>query len=308
MKVMILNQYGTPEMLQLADLPVPQPSSEEVLIQVHAVSVNPVDFKWRKNGPFKNFPVVLGWDISGTVWALGEGVTDFQVGDEVFGMLRFPGEGRAYAQYATAPVGDIALKPRKLSFAEAAATTLAALTAHQVLEKMNLRAGQTVLIHAAAGGVGHFAVQLAKARGARVIGTASSRNREFVLGLGVDEFVNYHEKLFEEQVSSVDAVLDGIGGENQIRSLEVLKPGGTLVSIVGPPPATALERAAQRGIGATNILVYPSREQLELLSKLVESGQLRPHISQTFPLERVADAHRALETGRTVGKIVLEVG
>jgi NADPH:quinone reductase-like Zn-dependent oxidoreductase len=307
MKAMILNAYGGPEVLQLADLPVPQPSSGEVLIRVQAVSVNPVDFKRRKNWQHGPFPVILGWDVSGTVTALGEGVTQFKLGDEVFGMIRFPGEGRAYAEYATAPESDIALKPSSLSFVEAAAITLAPLTAHQALEKMNLQAGQTLLIHAAAGGVGHFAVQLAKARGARVIGTASSQNRDFVLGLGADEFVDYHEKPFEHQVSSVDAVLDGISGENQTRSLEVLKPGGTLVSIVGPPPTTAMERAAQRGIQATNILVYPSREQLEFLSSLVESGQLKPHISQTFPLERVADAHRTLETGRTVGKIVLEV-
>ncbi len=306
MKAMTLHQYGDFDVFQLEQIEVPRPSSGEVLVKVQAVSINPVDYKWRKGGPFKDFPVILGWDISGTVTTLGPGVTEFKLGDVVFGMVRFPAEGRAYAEYVTAPVTDIALKPSSLSFNDAAAMTLAALTAHQAFETMALSSGQTVLIHAAAGGVGHFAVQLAKARGAKVIGTASSQNRDFVLGLGADEFVDYHTQPFEEVVKDVDAVLDGIGKDNQSRSYAVLKSGGQLVSIVGPPPS--LQSFFEKNIQATNILVHPSREQLEHLSHLFESGQLKPHVSQTFPLEQVSDAHRAQETGRTVGKIVLEVG
>lgn len=311
MRAITLHQYGGPEVLTLEDLPVPTPSSREVLIRVHAVSINPVDFKRRRGWANQALPVILGWDVSGVVTALGESVTDFKLGDAVFGMIRFPLEGRAYAEYVTAPVTDIALKPSGLNHREAAAMTLAPLTAHQAFETMKLEAGQTVLIHSAAGGVGHFAVQLAKARGAKVVGTASSRNRDFVLGLGADHFVDYHAKPFEEQVlewtggQGVDAVLDGVGVDNQTRSYSTLKPGGALVSIVGPPPA--LEGFEDKNLRATNILVHPSREQLEFFSKLVQEGKLKPHVSQTFPLERVADAHRAQETGRTVGKIVLEV-
>jgi len=287
---MVLNQYGGPELLTLEDLPVPTPSSGEVLIQVHAVSVNPVDFKRRRGWANQPLPVILGWDVSGEITALGEGVTDFKLGDAVFGMIRFPLEGRAYAEYVTAPVTDIALKPSGLSHLEAAAMTLAPLTAHQAFDTLKLEVGQTVLIHAAAGGVGHFAVQLAKARGAKVIGTASSRNRDFVLGLSTDHFVDYHAQPFEEQVlewtggAGVDTVLDGVGGDNQSRSYSVLKPGGALVSIVGPPPP--LEGFEDKNLRATHILVHPSRTQLEFLSKLVQEGKLRPHVSQTFALER----------------------
>ena len=182
--------------------------------------------------------------------------------------------------------------------------TLAALTAHQAFEKMKLSRGQTLLIHAAAGGVGHYAVQLAKARGAHVIGTASSRNREFVLELGADEFVDYHERPFEEQVSNLDAVFDCVGGDTLPRSFAVLKKGGWLVSIAGQPPE---ELAAKHGVHADRILVHPSRADLELFGAEIAAGRLKSHISQSFPLEAVADAHRAQETGRTVGKIVLTV-
>ncbi len=304
MKAITIHQYGEPEVFTLENLPTPEPSSGEVLIKVHAVSINPVDYKWRKNGPFKSFPVVLGWDISGVIESLGADVTGFKVGDAVFGMVRFPQEGRAYAEYVTTPITDIALKPVSQSHAEAAAMTLAPLTAHQVFETINLEPDQTVLIHAAAGGVGHYAVQLAKARGAKVIATASGKNREFVLGLGADEFVDYTARPFEEQVSNIDAVFDCVGGETLPRSFGVVKPGGWLVSIVGQPSE---ELAKQHGIRIARVLVHPSRADLEHLAALVAAGQLKSHVGQTFPLERVADAHRAQETGRTVGKIVLSV-
>ncbi|PNY79529.1 NADP-dependent oxidoreductase [Deinococcus koreensis] len=305
MKAMIIEHYGDPDVLTPAELPTPEPAPGEVRLRVQAVSVNPVDFKWRRNGPFKTFPVVLGWDVCGVVDALGAGVTDFRVGDAVYGMVRFPQEGRAYAQFVTAPVGDVAHKPATLSPREAAALTLAPLTAHQAFERMDLRRGQTVLIHAAAGGVGHLAVQLAKVRGARVIATASGRNLDFVRSLGADEIVDYRARPFEEQVRGVDAVLDTVGGDTLPRSFGVLRRGGTLISIAGQPSA---EEAERWGVRAERILVYPSRAHLELLGKLVEAGRLRPHVSQTYPLEEVAEAHRALETGRTVGKIVLDVG
>lgn len=305
MRAMIIHQYGDPDVFQFEDLPVPQAAGGEVLVQVRAVSINPVDYKRRRGWANQPLPVILGWDVAGVVEALGEGVTDFQVGDEVYGMIRFPAEGRTYAEYVTAPVTDIALKAAGLTFNQAAAMTLAPLTAQQGFDKMNLQSGQTILIHAAAGGVGHYAVQLAKARGAHVIATGSARNREFILGLGADQFVDYQERPFEQQVSNVDAVLDTVGGDTLPRSFEVVRPGGWLVTIAGQPDEA---QAQERGIQATRMLVHPSRADLDHFSQLVGARQLRSHVSQTFPLDRVADAHRAQETGRTVGKIVLEVG
>ncbi len=307
MKAMTLRQYGGPEVLQLEHLPVPQPLPGEVRVKVHAVGINPVDTKRRQKGPYTDFPVVLGWDISGVIDALGTGLNDFQIGDSVFGMIRFPNEGRAYAEYVTAPANELALKPVSLSHVEAAATTLAPLTALQVLEHLNLQARQTILIHAGAGGVGHFAVQLAHARGARVIATASPHNRDFVLGLGADEVVDYRAHPFETQVSAVDAVFDTVGGETFTRSFNVVKPGGWVVGIVTRMTDELRAQARQAGINADWVWVVPSRAQLKQISALVAAGQLKPHVSQTFALERVPDAHRAQETSRTVGKIVLTV-
>lgn len=311
MKAMTLRQYGDPDVLQLEDLPVPEATAGEVRIRVQAVSINPVDYKRRQNwAANQNFPVVLGWDVAGVIDQLGEQVTGFKLGDAVYGMIRFPAEGRAYAEYVTAPVGDIALKPATLSFAEAAAMTLAPLTAQQAFDTMQLSAGQTILIHAAAGGVGHYAVQLARARGAHVIASGSAKNRDFILGLGADEFIDYTARPFEEQVTAltggigVDAVFDTVGGDTQTRSFGVVKPGGWLVTIVGSLQGGLAE---QRGIQAAHILVHPSKAELEYFSELVAAGKLRSHVSKTFPLEQVAAAHRAQETGRTVGKIVLIV-
>ena len=307
MKVMAIQRYGGPETLQPMDLPFPQPGNGEVRVKVHAAGINPVDCQRRQDGPYAEFPVVLGWDISGVVDALGAGVTGFRVGDEVFGMIRFPEQGRAYAEFVTAPVTEIALKPRRLSHVEAAATPLASLTALLALDEMNLRADQTILVHSAAGGVGHFAVQLAKARGARVIATASENNRDVVLGLGADEVIDYRARPFEEQVSGVDAVFDTVGGDTFTRSFGVVKPGGWVVGTVIPMTDQLTKLARDAGINATWIAVAPSRPRLEAIAALVDAGQLRPHISQTFPLDQVADAHRAQETRRTVGKIVLTV-
>ena len=308
MKTMTIREYGGPEVLRPADLPTPEPAEGEVRVRVHAAGINPVDFQARRGKlRYTDFPVVLGWDVSGVVDALGAGVDEFEVGDEVYGMIRFPEQGRAYAEYVTAPVAEVAPKPERLSHVEAAATALAPLTALRAFEEMDLQAGQTVLIHAGSGGVGHFAVQLAKARGARVIATTSEKNRDFVLGLGADEVIDYRARPFEEQASGVDAVFDAVGGDTFTRSFRVVKPGGWVVGIVTTMTAELAEQARRAGVNADWIAVEPSRSGLEELSALVESGRLRPHVSQTFPLEGVANAHRAQETGRTVGKIVLTV-
>ena len=305
---MAIQEYGGPEVLLPMDLPTPQPADGEVLVRVHAASINPVDFQARRGKlQYADFPVVLGWDVSGVVDALGAGVDEFGVGDEVYGMIRFPEQGRAYAEYVTAPVAEVAPKPRALSHAEAAAMALAPLTALRAFEEMDLRAGQTVLIHAGSGGVGHFAVQLAKARGAEVIATTSEKNRDFVSSLGADDVLDYRARPFEEQVSGVDAVFDTVGGDTFTRSFRVVKPDGRVVGIVTPMTDELAEQARRAGINANWISVAPSRPGLEELSALAESGRLKPHVSRTFPLEQVADAHRAQETGHAVGKIVLAV-
>lgn len=310
MKAMVNETYGAPEVLQLQHLPIPVPAAGEVRVRVHAASINPVDVKVRSGkslaAQYGARPVVLGYDVSGVVDALGDGVTDFAVGDEVYGMIRFPDEGKAYAEYATAPSEHLALKPKRLSHNEAAAVPLAALTAWQALfEGGELRSGQRVLIHAAAGGVGHFAVQLAHQAGATVAGTASAAKADFVRGLGADEVVDYTAGPFEERVAPVDLVLDSLGGETQKRSLQVLKPGGIEVTILG----LALEpkQVEERGLRLRRIVVRPHAEQLRQLAELIDAGKVTPHVSATFSLEQAVEAHRLVESGRVQGKVVLEV-
>jgi NADPH:quinone reductase-like Zn-dependent oxidoreductase len=310
MKAVVIETYGAPEVLQVREVPRPLPAEGEVRIRIHAASINPVDTKVRSGnslaGQYGARPVVLGWDVSGVVDVVGAGVDRFAVGDEVYGMIRFPEEGKAYAEYATAPAEHLARKPKRLSHVEAAAVPLAALTAWQALfEAGDLQPGQRVLIHAAAGGVGHFAVQLARWKGASVVGTASAPKTEFVRGLGAGEVVDYTAGPFEERVAPVDVVLDSLGGEVQQRSLRVLKPGGILITILGL--AVDPKAAEERGVRVGRILVRPSADQLSELAELIDAGEVTPHVAATFPLAAAAEAHRHSETGRTQGKIVLEV-
>src|SRR6218665_3365142 len=235
MKVFVLTTPGGVENLQLQELDKPALQSGEVLVQVKALSINPVDVKTRQGkgayGRIKDqSPLILGWDISGIVT---ESRSDlFKTGDEVFGMVNFPGHGKAYAEYVISPADQLALKPANISHEEAAAATLAALTAYQgLVHKANLQAGQRVLVHAAAGGVGHFVVQIAKHLGAYVIGTSSAANKDFVLSLGADEHIDYKAVPFETAVADIDFVLDSMGGDYIDRSLLVTKKGGTIISI-----------------------------------------------------------------------------
>ena len=307
MKAIRFHESGGPEVLRLEDVPRPQPKAGEVLVKVHAAGVNPVDWKIRQNAG-KGFgpplPQVPGFDIAGVVEVVGAGVERFKAGESVFGYLSLQ-RGGAYAQYAIALESELAPKPEKLSFTEAAGVPLAALTAWQALvDTADLQAEQAVLIHAAAGGVGHFAVQIAKERGAHVIATASQKNHEFLKRIGADEVIDYTSQRFEEVVQGVDVVLDAIGGDTQTRSLGALAPGGILVSIVGGPPRAELEKRNVRGVG---ILVKPDGKQLEQIAKLAESGALRPEISAVLPLAEAAKAQELSEGGHTRGKIVLEV-
>ncbi len=304
-------RWGGPEVLQLVTVPRPEPRPTEILVAVHAAGVNPTDWKGRASGGFGEWgdPPIQGYDVSGVVEAVGPGASLFRPGDAVFGMPRFPEQAGGYAEYVAAPSRHFVRKPDALDHVHAAALPLVGLTAWQALaEVAEVRAGQRVLIHAAAGGVGHVAVQIAKALGAHVIGTASAAKHDFVRALGADEMIDYRSADFAAELRDLDVVLDTIGGEYGPRSLAVLRDGGVLVSLLGVDLDEESERsAAERGIRTGWTLVEPDRHGLLALVDLVESGRLRVEVERTFPLAEAADAHRIGEAGRTTGKIVLTV-
>jgi len=308
MKAVRIHAYGGADVLAYEDAPRPTAGDGEVLVRVHATSVNPFDCAVRAGymSAYLNYtlPVILGTDVSGIVEEVGSGVTTFKRGDSVYARGGVTRDG-AYAQYAVAPASDVAAKPKSLDHIHSAAIPHATLTAWQALFGIaNLTKGQTVLIHGAAGGVGHFAVQLAKWRGAKVIGTAS-RNLDFVRGLGVDEAIDYSTTPFENAVSNVDVVLDTVGGDTQQRSWQVLKPGGILVSIVQAPSE---ETAKAHGVrGAFVFSTPPIGEVLTEVAVLVDSGQIKPEVSAVLPLQEIRKAHQMVEAGHTRGKIVLQV-
>ncbi|MFJ7202534.1 NADP-dependent oxidoreductase [Streptomyces sp. NPDC098789] len=306
MRAVVVSQWGGPEVLTETTIDRPEPGPTEVLVRVHAAGVNPVDWKTRASGALIEWDAVPvpGWDVSGTVEAVGMGVTLFAPGDEVFGMPHFPKQAGAYAEYVTAPSRHFVRKPAALDHVAAAALPLAALTAWQALvDTADVRPGQRVLVHAAAGGVGHLAVQIAKARGAYVIGTASAAKHDVLRELGADELIDYRSADFAEVVRDVDVVLDTIGGDYGRRSLEVLRPGGHLVTIAG---AEGFDAEAA-GVRLSVLLVEPDRQGLIALAALAEEGALRPLIDTVFPLAEAAKAHELGELGRTTGKIVLSV-
>ncbi|WP_399893718.1 NADP-dependent oxidoreductase [Streptomyces sp. BBFR51] len=300
---------GGPEVLKEVRPERPEPRPNEVLVRVRAAGVNPTDWKHRANGGFLGEPpFVLGWDVSGTVEAVGIGVAAFRPGDEVFGMLSYPFGHGSHAEYVTAPARTFTHKPAGVDHVQAGALPLVSLTAWQALvERADVRPGQRVLIHAAAGGVGHVAVQIAKARGAHVIGTASAGKHEFLRSLGADETVDYRETDFAEAVKDVDVVLDTIGGDTSLRSLRVLRPGGVVVSILPVGSDEFYEEADRLGVRAVRMLVDADRAGMEEIAGLVEAGKLRASVERTFPLAEAARAHELGERGRTTGKLVLVV-
>ncbi|QLE76293.1 NADP-dependent oxidoreductase [Streptomyces rectiverticillatus] len=302
---------GGPEVLRLVETDRPVPGPTEILVRVRAAGVNPVDWKTRTRGYYYTGdtpPFGLGFDVSGVVEAVGDGVTLYAPGDEVYGMPRFPHPAGAYAEYVAAPARHFAPKPQGLDHVQAAGLPLAALTAWQaVVDTARVTEGQRVLIHAAAGGVGHLAVQIAKARGAYVIGTASAAKHDFLRGLGADELIDYREQDFAEELGDLDAVLEAISGDYPSRSLRTLRPGGTLVSLL-PLTDPVLAEARERGVRAVRMMVEPDLAGLRGISELVESGRLRTEIAAVLPLAEAGKAHELGETGRTSGKIVLTVG
>ncbi|WP_106191929.1 NADP-dependent oxidoreductase [Umezawaea tangerina] len=302
--------FGGPEVLAEVELPRPAPGIGEVVVRVHAAGVNPTDWKLRAGFPWLDRPIqVLGWDVSGVVDEVGLGVTLFKPGDEVFGMLPYPKGAGAYADYAVATARSFARKPANVDHVHAAALPLAALTAHQALvDTAGLRPGQRVLVHAAAGGVGHLAVQIAKAHGAHVIATAGAGKHELLRGLGADEVVDYRTADFADVVGEVDVVLDPLGGDVRTRSLDVLRRGGVLVAIVSDgDEAAAAEKAAQLGVRLEGMIVEADHGGMRAIADLVARGGLHPHVEATFPLAEAAKAHAHGETGRTTGKLVLVV-
>ncbi|PHQ52785.1 NADPH:quinone reductase [Streptomyces cinnamoneus] len=311
MRAVSQDAAGGPEVLGLITTDRPVPGPTEVLVKVHAAGVNPADWKIRARGAFAGGvtpPFVLGFDVSGVVEEVGAGVTVLQPGDAVHGMPRFPHPASAYAEYVTAPARHFARLPEGLDHIQGAALPLAALTAWQALvDTADVRPGQRVLVHAAAGGVGHLAVQIAKARGAYVIGTAREAKHDFLRSLGADELVDYTRQDFAEVLSDVDVVLDPIGGEYGARSLRTLRPGGTLVAILPPDDTFPAEEARAAGVRAVFMLVEPDRAGLEAIGDLVASGRLRVRVDAVVPLAEAARAHELGETNRVTGKIVLSV-
>ena len=307
MKAICFHEYGGPEVLKYENVPRPEPQHGQVLIQVRAAAVNPVDWKiregWLASMIPLQFPTIAGTDVAGVVMATGQGVTDFRVGQDVYGFVGI-GSG-AYAEYTTSGIETIALQPRTLDYVQAASVPLVATTAWQALfEAGGLKEGQTVLVHGGAGGVGTFAVQLAKMKGAYVLATASSQNVEFVKGLGADEVIDYTTTRFETVAHHVDVVLDVIGGETEQRSWGVLKPGGILVSTLGPP---SQEDAAKHRVRAAFVQAQPTAGLLKEIARLLDSGQIKPNVGKMFPMEQARQAQELKQHGHTRGKIVLEI-
>ncbi|ONI78607.1 NADPH:quinone reductase [Actinosynnema sp. ALI-1.44] len=312
MRAISQNEFGGPEVLQEIDVPRPEPLPTEVLVRVVSAGINPVDAKTRAGGGMAGLlgepPFILGWDVSGVVEAVGFGVHTLKPGDEVYGMPRFPHQAGGFAEYATAPSRHFALKPSTVDHDTAAAVPLAALTAWQILhDAVHIEAGQRVLIHAAGGGVGHFAVQFAKAVGAHVTGTASAGRHDWLREIGADEVIDYRTTRFEDVTGDQDVVVDLIGGDNAIRSTGVLKPGGTVVAVPSGVSDELAAAAEARGVTAIDFLVEPDGHALAEIARLIDAGQVRVEVERVFPFDDIRAAHERQESGRVQGKLVVRI-
>ncbi|SHG38347.1 NADPH:quinone reductase [Chryseobacterium oranimense] len=313
MKTIILNESGGVDKLQLTDTEKPQIKSNEVLVKVNAIGINPVDVNARAYDGVLSWiygdvrPVILGWDIAGEVSETGDGVSDFKTGDRVFGMINFFGNGKAYSEYVAAPESHLALIPENQTFQQAAAATLAAVTAYQALvDVAKIKKNDRVLIHAASGGVGHFAVQIAKYFGAYVIGTSSLTNKDFVLSIGADEHIDYTQKDSLDKVRDIDIVLDTIQGETLLKSIDAVRPGGIIVTLPSPEiPQDVQDKAAKQNIHLEFMMVASKKETIRAIADLLENKSLIPHIHKVFSFEEMGKAHLEMETKRVVGKIVV---
>lgn len=310
MKAIVIDEFGAPELLRMAEVERPVVADGEVLIRVVAAGLNPVDAKIRSGNHVSckllQLPAILGKDMSGIVEEVGKDVQGFEAGDAVFGCI-----ARTYAEYVIASPRLIVKKPENLSFEAAAAVSLAGLTAYQAInDHLQVRVGERVLIQSAAGGVGHFAVQLAKLNGAFVYGTASGKNLEFIKSLGTDQPINYKDVQFEEVATGLDAVMDTMGGEVLYRSINAVKPGGRVVclpsSTKDDPKALAL--AAEKGVTLSWFMMTPKQEQLQLLSELLEGEKLKVEVEHAFPMAEMVQAHRTIESQGVRGKLVALIG
>src|SRR5215469_14696352 len=308
MKAVQIKGYGNEDVLEVAEVQRPTPGENELLVKVQAAAVNPVDWKIR-DGLGELFglklPLILGCEVAGTVEAVGgpspTGSSDFAPGDEVYGYLGAYTGG--YAEYVAAPASEFVRKPKQIDFDTAASVPVAALTAWQgIFDNGELARGQRIFITGASGAVGSMAVQLAKNKGAHVIGTGSDRNEEFVRKLGADEFIDYEKAKLEEEVSGVDVVFDTVGGDMQERAFQTLKRGGVLVSSVNPPSP---EKAKEFAVTVAMVVMMPKPDQLAEINHLLESGRLKMRVAKGLPLEGVKQAHQLSASGHADGKIIL---
>jgi NADPH:quinone reductase-like Zn-dependent oxidoreductase len=305
MRAIRIHEFGGPDVLKLEEQPTPEPQAGEVLVRVHAASINPVDYKMRNGGylPPDRLPLTLGRDVSGVIERTGASVQKFRTGDAVYAML--PRDRGGYAEFVAVDAADCAAKPKSLDHIHAAAVPLAALTAWQgIFDHGGLAGGQRVLIHGGAGGVGHFAVQFAKARGATVYATCSRDDLDFVRGLGADEAIDYRNQRFEDVARDIDLVFDLVGGETQDRSWSVLKQGGIIVSTLKQP---SQEKATEHKARGAHYMAETSGRQLAEIGKLIDAGQVRIEVGNVFPLAKAAEAERVLEKEHVRGKVVLAI-
>lgn len=306
-----MTEHGAPEVLAVDRVERPSPAAGELLIEMHAAGLNPVDTQVREGSwvpeEMGKPPMILGWDVAGEVAAIGEGVTAFRRGDRAFGMPSFPALARCDAEYVVASGERIAPAPLALTDEQAGALPLAGLTAWQALERAGAQEGDRVLVQAAAGGVGHLAVQIAKARGAHVIGTARAEKHDFLRELGVDQPIDYTQGPLEQLVSDVDVVVETVSEDDRglLSALAALRSGGRLVVIAGDLSDRVRAEAERADKQAVEMLVAPDRTALESLASLAEAGKLDVHVEASFPLDHAADAHRRQESGRVTGKLVL---
>lgn len=312
MKAVVLKDFGGVENLVIEEVAKPEAFSDEVLIKVKAIGIDQIDVKTRQGGGMaerlkQERPMILGWDVAGEIVHLGNDESEFKIGDAVFGTINFPGIGNSYAEYVVSPESQLALKPDNISYEEAAGATQSPLTAWQALvDTGHVKEGDRVLIHGAAGGVGSFAVQIAKKLGAHVIATASAGDKDFVLGLGADECIDYKNQKFEELVSDVDFVLDSIGDDTFVRSLEVLKPEGMIVLLPTSKKEAADKVAKEKGVkNYHHMLMHSSGKDMKGIAKMLEEGSMKSNVSKTYPLDKIREAHEEMVSGHHRGKIVV---
>ena len=311
MRAIILSKNGNVNQLKYTELPLPQLNKGEVLVQNKAIGINPIDLKTKNcNGIYPKLenenPLILGWELSGVVTQSRS--EKFDQGDEVFGLINFPGHGKTYAEYVACPTAHLVKKPSNCSHFEAAGTSLAALTAYQSLVHLaGLKSGQKILIHAASGGVGHFAVQIAKYLGAYVTGTSSEKNKEFVLSLGAEKHLDYKTNALEKEHKDYDIVLDMVGGDTIDRSIPLIKKGGVLISIPSGRNDAVTKKATKNGIKGLKFTVESDENDMNIIADYLKKGILKPHISKIVEFDAMEDAHAQIASGHTVGKVIVRL-